>query len=411
MGETFARKILGRAAGHAVTEGDEVRVAPDLVLTGGDTGEVLGVFTDASPGSDVLHPDRLLVVLDGDFPPVVAEAIDQKAIRSFAAARGISRFFEPGSGSCNQVLSESAHVFPGSIIAGTDRRTCTYGAFNCYAFTVGAAGAAMIWKEGSADVRVPATIDIRLSGGFRERVGAKDLALAIMGSAVDSGGKAVEFHGSAISGLRMYERMTLSAMGAELGAVVSVFPADGLTEGFFCSHEVCRNALWSDSDAVFDGVAAFDLDSIPPMTALPGPDHIVVPVRDLPHEPVDVVYLGTCVNGRTEDIEAAVAVMKGRKVAPGVRFIVCPASRQVYLKALRNGLLEELVVAGAVVLPPGGGLFRGRCVPAPGERCLSTAGIDGPGTTGESGAEIYIAGPETAAATAVTGIITDPREV
>jgi homoaconitase/3-isopropylmalate dehydratase large subunit len=411
MGETFALKILGRAAGHPVSAGDVVSIEPDLLVTHSDTGRVLEEFRKGNPEATVKHPERLFMVLDGALPPVGSEAAEHGEIRRFAASTGVANLYEPGSGSCQQVLAESFLALPGSILGGTDARTSAHGAFNCAAFRITMPEAAEAWRTGTLKVRVPETVDIQLTGGLRERVGARDLALAMLAGTRDVTGKAVEFHGSAISGLRIYERMILAGAGADLGASIAVFPADGITEDFLCSHSICRRALWSDSDAVFAGLERYDLESVSPMIAPVFSRTSPLPVADMAGRPVDVVLLGFCENGGTEDLQTAADVMRGRKTAPGVRLYVCPASRDVYLKALRNGLIEQFVLAGASVLPPGCGISCCPDVLAPGETCISTSG---PGLgertdTGET--PVFLAGPETAAAAAVTGVITDPREV
>ncbi len=411
MGETFACKMLGRAAGRPVSQGETVSIEPDLVLTLGDTGAVIEAFQRGRPDTGVRHPERTVIVLDGPVPPMGDENRLHRRIRRFAAEAGIRHFHEAGTGAGHQVLSESFLVPPGSIVTGTDRRTCMYGALNCYAFSVDASTAAGVWRDGSVQARVPETLDVSLSGGFMERVGARDLALAIPGMVSGAVGRAVEFHGTAVSGLRPWERLTISGMGAELGAVVSVFPADGATEDFFCSHQVCRRALWSDADAPFAGEFHIELDSIVPMTATPGPGCKPVPVAEVPRTAVDVVFLGSCLNGRFEDLSAAADVMKAKKVAPGVRFFVCPASREIHLKALRSGLVETFLLAGAVVLPPGNGVGDTSLLLAEGECCVSTAADHLGDPPAREGARVYLAGPETAAATAVTGFLTDPREV
>lgn len=409
MGETFALKILGRAAGHPVSEGDVVSIEPDLLVTHSDTGKVLEAFRKSCPEAALKHPERLFIVLDGAVPPVGAEAAEHCGIRRFVSESGVRNLFEPGSGSCQQVLSESFLALPGSILGGTDGRTSTHGAFNCAAFQITIPEAAEAWRTGTLAVRVPETVDIQLTGGLRERVGARDLALAMLAGTRDVAGRAVEFHGSAISGLRMYERMVLAGAGADLGASITVFPADGTTEDFLCSHSICRHALWSDSDALFAGVERYELDLVQPMMAPVCSGASPFNVADKAGMRVDVVLLGFCENGGTEDLQSAADVMRGRKTAPGVRLYVCPASRDVYLKALRNGLIEEFVLGGASILPPGCGLSRCSDVVAPGEMCVSTSGMGERKDTGET--RVYLTGPETAAAAAVTGVVTDPREV
>jgi 3-isopropylmalate/(R)-2-methylmalate dehydratase large subunit len=416
MGQTFAQKVLGRAAGKAVQPGEIVFVEPDLVLTHDNSSAIIGKFESTVPGGRVKYPDRLAIVLDHVIPAASSkDAAGHAKVRDFVARQGIDKFYDIGCGICHQVLPEKHHALPGTIVVGSDSHTCTYGAFNTFATGIDRTEAAGLWITGRTWLMVPETIEIVLDGQFNHRVSAKDLILTIIGKLGADGAnyKSVEFHGCALGSLLVNERMTIANMGIEMGAKIAVFPADRITQNYLFSPEMCENALWSDSDAEFCETHTFILDEIVPVVARPHSVDNVCSVKDLPETKVDQVFLGTCTNGRLEDLKSALDVMKGRKVVQSVRMLVGAASRDEYMKAMQQGIIEEFIKAGAVIIPPGCGPCLGAHMGAlaPGEVCLSTANRNFKGRMGEKDAFIYLGSPETAAATAVTGVITDPREV
>jgi len=416
MGQTYVQKILGRAAGKVVEAGEIVFVEPDLVLTHDNSSAIIGKFENTKPGGRVKYPDRIIVVLDHVTPAATSKnAAGHARVREFVAEQGIHKFFDVGCGICHQVLPEQHLALPGGIVVGSDSHTCTYGAFNTFATGIDRTEAAGLWITGRTWFRVPETIEINLEGCLQKGVSAKDLILTIIGKLGSDGAnyKAVEFHGSSVGGLLIHERMTIANMGIEMGAKIAVFPADRVVQNFLLGEELCKDAVWSDADAEFCQLHNFNLDEIVPVVARPHTVDNVCAVSELPETKVDQVFLGTCTNGRVEDLKSALDVMKGRKVVPSVRMLVGPASRDEYVKALQQGVIEEFVKAGAVVLPPGCGPCLGahQGVLAPGEVCLSTANRNFKGRMGEKDAFIYLGSPETAAATAITGVITDPRGV
>ncbi len=417
MGETFAMKILGRAAGRKVREGEIIFVEPDYVLTHDNSSAIIGKFEATVPGSKLRYPDRLAIVLDHVIPAASSKnAAGHRKIRKFVQEQGIRHFYDIGTGICHQVLPEMGLVKPGSIVVGSDSHTCTYGAFNCFATGIDRTEAAGIWITGKTWFKVPETINIDITGGFLAGVSAKDLILTIIGD-IGAGGAnymAVEFNGPAVAGLRICDRMTIANMGIEMGAKIAAFPANSVTNRYLESMEVdISAAVWSDHDAEYARSVEYDLADIVPVVACPHQVDNVIPVRELPETGIDQVFIGTCTNGRVEDFQAALKILRGRTVHSDVRLIVGPASRKEYLKAMQMGLIQDFVEAGAVILPPGCGPCLGahQGVLAPDEKCLSTANRNFKGRMGEKDAEIYLSSPETAAASAITGRITDPREV
>lgn len=421
MGQTFAMKVLSRVVDREVKEDEIVFIEPDIVLSHDNTAAIIGKFESTIPESRVKYPDKLAIVLDHVIPAATSKNAEaHKKIRDFVRQQDIRNFFDIGTGICHQVLPEMGLTLPGSIIVGSDSHTCTYGAFNCFATGIDRTETAGLWITGKTWFRVPKTIEVTLEGFLSSKVSAKDLILTIIGDMGADGANymAVEFHGTAISTLRMSERMTIANMGVEMGAKIAVFPADRITDSFLKNRGTGLiddriRTIWSDLDAPFAMIKRYDLGTIVPVVAKPHAVDNVVPVKDLPSISIDQVYIGTCTGGRLEDFEAASAIMKGKRIADGVRLLLGPASKEVYLKTIEKGYLQNLIEAGGTVLPPGCGPCLGahQGVMAPGERCLSTANRNFKGRMGEKEAEIYLCSAETAAASAITGEITDPRSV
>ena len=417
MGETFAMKVLGRAVGRRVSEGEIVFVEPDVVLTHDNSSAIIGKFESTVPGGRVKYPDRLAIVLDHVIPAATSKnAAGHAKTRAFVREQGITDFFDIGTGVCHQVLPEKGLVVPGSIVVGSDSHTCTYGAFNCFATGIDRTEAAGLWITGRTWFRVPETICVDITGHLDHNVSAKDLMLTVIGEVTAGGANymSVEFHGPAVGSLRVCDRMTMANMGIEMGAKIAAFPADGIMHDYLMMRGVdCSGAVWSDHDAVFSRTLSFDLEKVVPMVAMPHQVDNVAPIGDLPRTQVDQIFIGTCTNGRLEDLITAADTLRGRTISGTVRLLVGPASREIYFKAMELGIIQDLVAAGATILPPGCGPCLGahQGALAPGEKCLSTANRNFKGRMGEKEAEIYLSSPETAAASALTGWITDPREV
>ncbi len=417
MGETFAVKILSRAAGKKVREGEIVFVEPDCIMTHDNSAAIIGKFESTIPEGRIRYPGRIAIVLDHVIPAASSKhAAGHKRVREFVREQGITDFHDIGTGVCHQVMPEMGLVKPGSIVVGSDSHTCTYGAFNCFATGIDRTEAAGIWITGRTWFKVPQTINIELTGAFTTGISAKDLILTIIGD-VGAGGAnymAVEFNGPAVGGLRISDRMTIANMGIEMGAKIAAFPANSMTSKYYDALGLdVAGAVWSDHDAVYTRTLRYDLSEIVPVVACPHQVDNVVKIEEIAGMKIDQIFLGTCTNGRVEDLKLAADILKGRRVHNSVRMIVAPASREEYLKAMKMGIIEDLVSAGAVVLPPGCGPCLGahQGALAPGEKCLSTANRNFKGRMGEKEAEIYLSSPETAAASALTGKIQDPREV
>jgi homoaconitate hydratase family protein len=415
LGKTLTEKVLGRKAGKDVRAGEVVTVAPDYVLSHDNSAAIIKEFQKLGV-KRVKAPGKIVIVLDHIVPAADEKyAQNHKSIREFVAAQGIPHFFDINAGICHQVLPEQGFALPGLVIVGSDSHTPSYGALGAFATGIGRTETACTWATDEIWLRVPETMRIDLSGRFRAGVFAKDLSLKLIGDhgAEMANYKAVEFAGPSAGDLGVGARLTMANMSAEMGAKNGYFTPDekafkwleGRARGPFA-------AVASDSDAVYESVLACDLDALEPQVACPHTVDNVKPVSAVAGKAVHQVLIGTCTNGRLDDLEAAAAIFKGRKVHAGVRVLVIPASWEVYRDALKSGALAALVDAGCVILNSGCGPCLGahEGLMAAGEVCLSTSNRNFQGRMGHRDSEIYLASPATAAATAVAGVITDPRE-
>ncbi len=416
MGKTFIQKIFEQKTGKLVHEGEIVFVEPDYILTHDNSAAIIKKLSQVKEGIKVKYPDRIVIVLDHVIPAASAKtANNHKEIREFVKAQHIKHFYDIGRGICHQVLPEVGLAKPGSVIVGSDSHTCTYGAFGAFSTGIDRTEAAGIWITGETWFKIPQSYKISLEGRFSQRVSAKDLILKIIGDLGADGAnyKSVEYHGSGIKNLDISDRMTIANMAVEMGAKNGVFPVDEFTEKWLKQHNVEEyHAVWADDDAVYEKEYSYNLNDITPKIAFP---HTVDNVKDIAEAEgikVDQCFIGTCTNGRLEDLHAAAAILNGRTVHPSTRLIVLPASREVYQEATDDGTLSILNRAGAVILPSGCGPCLGahQGVMADNEVTISTANRNFKGRMGNKTAEIYLASPETVAASALKGVITDPRK-
>ena len=415
MGKTLTEKVLGRKAGKDVQAGEVVTVSPDYVLSHDNSAAIIKEFHKLGV-EKVKAPEKIVIVLDHIVPAADEKyAQNLKSIREFVAAQGIPNFFDINVGICHQVLPEQGFALPGLVIVGSDSHTPSYGALGAFAAGIGRTETACTWATDEIWLRVPETMRIDLAGRMKPGVFAKDLSLKLIGDhgAEMANYKAVEFAGPAAGALSVGSRLTLANMSAEMGAKNGYFaPDDKALKWLEGRARQPFAAVSSDPDAGYESVLGVDLDGLEPQIACPHAVDNVKPVAAVAGKPVNQVLIGTCTNGRLEDLEAAASIFKGRKVHPSVRVLVVPASWQVYREALKSGALAVLVDAGCVILNSGCGPCLGahEGLMAAGEVCLSTSNRNFRGRMGHRDSEIYLASPATAAATAVTGTITDPRE-
>jgi len=399
---TFAEKILGAKTGTVVFR------RPDIVLTHDNTSSIFSTFQKMG-GIQVADPDRMLVVLDHNAPPTSAKLATQyQTIRDLVKKQGIKNFYDAGKGICHQIMSY--HARPGMLIVGSDSHTCTAGAFNALAAGIDRTETAGIWKRGETWFRVPESFKITLHGKLRPDVYAKDLSLWIIGMIGSSGANymSIEYHGDGVKTLGISERMTLANLASEMGAKNAVFPPDEVLAAFYGKKEL--KGVRADKDAVYVREITIHLDEVCPLVAVP---HYVDNIRALAEvegTPVQEGLIGTCTNGRLEDLHEAAKVLKGKKVKDGFQLLVIPASRKIYLEGMRDGTIETLIEAGANVLSPSCGpcLGTGQGIPADGYTVISTSNRNFLGRMGNKNASIYLASPAAVAFSALNGKISDP---
>lgn len=417
MGRTFAEKVLAENAGlDSAKAGEIVDARPDFVLSHDNTADISRKFL--SIGTDkVWDPNRIVIVLDHCVPAATEKyALNHKVIRDFVQQQDITNFYDINSGVCHQVMVEKGHALPGSLVLGADSHTTSYGALGAFSAGVGRSEVAAIYATGRLWLRVPQTMRIQISGKLSERVSPKDLILYIIGELGADAAiyKAVEFAGETISDLSVGGRMTLCNMGAEMGAKIAyVAPDDRIFDWLQTRTNTGYKVVVSDGDAEYEKTVEFDVGSLVPQVACPHTVDNVKPVNELRDVKIDQVLIGTCTNGRVEDLKEAAEILEGKSLGKGMRLLVFPASTEVYREALSEGIIETLSESGAVIMNPGCGPCLGahEGALAPGEVCLSTANRNFKGRMGCKDAQVYLASPATAAATALRGVITDPRDL
>jgi 3-isopropylmalate/(R)-2-methylmalate dehydratase large subunit len=430
MAETFAQKALARAAGlERVEIGQIVDARPDRVLSHDNTAAIARLF--ASLGMDrVAHPERIAITLDHAVPPPTAEHAQNHAdTRRFAREQGIEAFFEAGRGICHQVLSEEALVLPGQLILGADSHTTHYGWLGAFGAGIGRSEVAALWATGELWLRVPETIRVDLVGALRPGVTAKDLGLELLRLLGPEAGiyRALEIRGPGVASLSLESRMVIPNLMAESGAKNAYMEPDGAVFDWLaprlarrtgervaaCRDLIAAGALYPDEDATYLERHMVELDRLEPVVALPHSPAKLAPLSEVAGIPVQQAFIGTCANGRLEDLAAAAGVLRGRQIAGGTRLLVIPASNEVLQAALAAGYVETFIAAGAMLGVPGCGPCMGNHlgVPASGETVISTANRNFRGRMGNPEASIYLASPEVVAASAVLGRIGGPEDL
>lgn len=403
-GKTFVEKVLGASVGTIVFR------KPDIVLSHDNTASIEKIFRKMH-GDRPYNPLSLLITLDHNAPPTNAKlANDYQQIRKFVKANGITGFHEAGEGICHQLMADYAR--PGMIIVGSDSHTCTAGAFNAFASGIDRTETAGIWKTGETWFRVPDTLKVVLKGKLPVGVFAKDLALWIIGTIGSDGADymSVEFHGDGLKYLTIDDRMTIANMASEMGAKNAVFPPDSVLQNFLGD---IAGGIWSDTDAIYKQELSINLNNIFPLVACPHHVDNVKAVDEVAGTPVGQALIGTCTNGRLSDLRLAAQILKGNKIAEDMQLLVIPASKAIYLQALKEGIIETLLEAGGNILSPSCGpcLGTGQGIPADGINVISTANRNFSGRMGNKNASVFLASPATVALSAIEGKITSPCKV
>ncbi len=433
MGKTFAEKALARAAGlNEVVPGQIVDAVPDVVMSHDNAAAISKIFR-ALGVERVKYPERIAIALDHAVPaPTTMHAANHADIRKFVAEQGIQNFYDVGRGICHQVLSEEAIVLPGQTILGSDSHMTHYGWLGAFGAGIGRSEAAALWATGELWLRVPESMKIVVDGKLPLGVTSKDLCLRIIGDWKADGAlyMSVELHGGTISRLSLESRMVIPNMMAEFGAKNAYLPPDEKVFEWLAPRWAKRlgirdwsleylvsnlqsQALYPDSDAAYAAEYHYDASTLEPFVACPHRVDNVKPLSQVRGTRVQQCFIGTCTNGRIQDLEAAAEILRGRRLARGTRLLVIPASSEVLSEAMARGYIQTFVECGAVIGVPGCGPCMGNHmgVPAPGEVTISTANRNFRGRMGTRESEIYLASPAVVAASAVAGMIADPREI
>jgi 3-isopropylmalate/(R)-2-methylmalate dehydratase large subunit len=403
-GKSFAEKIFNAPAGSIVF------ARPDIILSHDNTSSIYSTFKKMG-GDKISNPDALLITLDHNAPPTTSKlANDYNVIRGLVEKEGIRKFHDVGDGICHQIMSYYAR--PRMIIVGSDSHTSTAGAFNAFAAGIDRTETAGLWKQGETWFRVPETVKITLTGKLSPGVYAKDLALWIIGMIGSSGADymSIEYHGEGVKSLTIADRMVLSNLASEMGAKNAVFPADEVLEKHFGEK---LSGEWADPDASYKKEIAIALGEVFPVVAAPHHVDNVKAVSEVQGTKIQQALVGTCTNGRLGDLREAAAVIKGKKLPKYMQMQIIPASKEIFLQAMKEGLIETFMDAGANVLAASCGpcLGTGQGIPADGINVISTANRNFKGRMGNNAASIYLASPATVAVSALNGEITDPRGV
>ncbi len=413
---TIAQKLLAVKAGKLQTVvGEIVNVEPDLAMSHDNAGLVIKQFRQIGLPR-VWNPDRIVIPLDHRAPAESEKtATAHKSIREFVKEQGIKNFYDIKEGICHQVIIEKGHILPGELAVGTDSHTTSYGCLGALSTGIGATEMAVVWATGKIWLRVPETIKITIQGKLPKGVYAKDVILYIIGQLTVEGAsyKSVEFYGETVSRMSISERFTLCNLSMEMGAKFAVVPFDKVTQKYLSTVTKQGYApILSDNEAIFEKEFQYEVSKLEPQVACPHNVDNVKPIGELKGIRIDQVVLGSCTNGRLDDLEIAARILKREKVNPHVRILILPATRTIYSQAMQKGFLKAFLDAGAVILNPGCGPCLGahEGILAAGERCLATTNRNFKGRMGSPDSEVYLASPAMAAASAIRGEITDPRE-
>ncbi len=416
----ITEKILAKAAGKkAVHPGEIVDANVDVVMIHDLTGPLAVEAFKRIGVQKVWNNKKIVLILDHQVPAESVKAAElHKIMRQFAKDQNLQIYDVGKGGICHQVMPEKGHVTPGAVIVGADSHTCTYGAFGAFATGIGSTEAAAVMATGKIWFKVPPTIKVNVKGNFQKYVTPKDLILYVIGKMGVDGAiyKAAEFTGPTIKKMSIAGRMTLCNMAVEMGAKNGIIEPDETTRKFLETRVKALpdfDALKSDKDAAYESTVEFDVSKMEPQVACPSSVDNVKPISEVGNVTIEQAFIGSCTNGRLEDLRLAAEVMKGKRVKDGVRALVIPASQEVWKQADQEGLLQIFIDAGAIVCGSACGPCLGGHIGllAAGESCVSTSNRNFIGRMGSTQASVYLASPATVAASAITGKLTDPTKL
>lgn len=427
MAMTMVEKILARATNQAsVKAGDVLEPKVDLAMSHENGALVINqfneIYKDTGLEAKVWDPSKIAIIFDHRVPAESSKtATNQKKIRDFVAKQGITKFHDirgDEGGICHQILPENGYVRPGYVLVGTDSHTTSHGALGAFSFGIGATEMASVWALGTVlNVEVPGTIKVVVTGKFKENISPKDLILYLIGmiSAEGANFKVIEFHGDTIEKMSTSGRLVICNMTVEAGATSGIVPPDKETLRYLKEEAGVKDNIeifGPDPDAKYDQVIEIDASKLEPQIACPHKVDNVKPIGEVEGKKLNQIVIGSCTNGRLDDIEIAAKILKGKKVARGVRMLVFPASTRIYRKAVEKGFVSTLMEAGAVVMNSGCGPCLGvhQGALADGDVALATTNRNFKGRMGNPNAEVYLCSPAVAAASAISGAITDPRK-
>lgn len=404
MKKTFVEKIFGAKKGSIVFK------KPDIILSHDNSASIFNTFRKMG-GDNVGNPEQLLIVLDHNAPPASAKIANQyQSIRNIIKDQGIKNFHDAGKGICHQIMADYAK--PSMVIVGSDSHTCTAGAFNAFAAGIDRTETAGLWRQGETWFRVPESLKVTLTGKLNKGVYAKDISLWIIGMIGSSGADymSIEYHGDGVKSLTIDQRMTLANLASEMGAKNAVFPNDEVLKEWMAEE---LEGVWADDGASYAKEIEIDLSKLFPLVAAPHHVDNVKAVSEVVGIKLDEALVGTCTNGRLEDLRIVAEILKGKYLPDGFQMVIVPASQKIYRQAMKEGIIEILMEAGANVLASSCGpcLGTGQGIPADNYKVISTANRNFKGRMGNKESFIYLASPATVAYSALAGEIVDPRGI
>lgn len=415
MDKTFVENIIGRKTAKEVNTGDIVEVEPDLCMSHDNAGLVIKKFREIGK-KDVWDKEKLFIVLDHRAPSEsIKTANEHKLIRDFVIEQGIDNFLDIGAGICHQVVIEKPYILPGQIGIGTDSHTTSYGCIGAFSTGIGATEMASVWATGRIWFKIPQTYHVNIEGKYPLGVFSKDVILHIVGDIGCDGAiyKSIEFYGSTVDKMSISDRFVLSNLSMEMGAKSAVTPFDRTTEEYIRNKGIFTfEPIFANGDAEYEKSFEYDISNLEPQVAFPHSVDNVKPVTEAKDIKINQVFIGSCTNGRMDDMEITAKILEGKNIHKNVRLIICPASREIYSMAIKRGFFDIFLKAGAVIINPGCGPCLGahQGIIGDGEVALTTTNRNFKGRMGSTKGFVYLSSPATAAASAVKGKISDPRQ-